>query len=267
MRHLSFKQATPAFISRGGTGFFIPAGKPRGISSDVPPFPVYLTVVSTHSQAVNCSDARNRRWTLITDPDDFFPRSVLLRDLPKLQPGDPLFIDLSGTPAVFKTRLRGVKIGERWRGLIGEWLSFTGDELELLRFCIETGAPLHRLSGLGAGFTPAGDDFITGWLTGKRCLRAQTAREDISDFYRNWDQDSTTWFSKWMIRDAARGRIWRRGAALLEAMESGGVTRALNDILAWGHTSGPAWLAGFAYGFTGGEASGSRVKEMISCKK
>lgn len=251
MIRLNFRPAVPAFASPRGGGLSIISGKSLGVSSDVPPFPALLNVVSTHSNAINCSDAHGRRWTVIADPIDFLPRTILLDTLPEVKQRDFLLIGHNKREPIFQPRLCCTKVGNRWRDLIEEWGNFLyEDELIQLLPHIESGVGLHMISGLGPGFTPAGDDFITGWITAKYCSGSRDSRSEIRQFYGSWNPHSTNWFSQWMIRDAANGRIWRRGAALIAAMERGsGAISALNDILAWGHTSGRAWLAGFAHGF------------------
>lgn len=265
MRRLIFRPDIPALAPSRGEAFSILAGKPLGVSSDVMPLPTQLNVVSTHSNAINCSDSYGRRWTLIADPIDFLPRTVLLDVLPEVKHRDLLHIDLTKTEAIFQTGLRCTKIWNRWHNLIEEWSDFLyEEELLQLHSHIESGEPLHTLSGLGPGLTPAGDDFITGWLTAKHCSGSPDARFEIRGFCESWSPHSTNWFSQWMVKDAVRGRIWRRGTALVTAMERGsGAVGALNDILAWGHTSGRAWLAGFAQGFAAHDAA----KEMVACRK
>lgn len=250
----------------GGAEILISADNVKGITSDARiPIPC-LAAVSVHPDAINCSDGLGRRWTLLTCARDLLPRSALLNTLPSVVRGDLLSVDFSNAPVLFRTRRANTVDIERWSGLTGEWVDLLNDGgLAALRTAVEGGYPLPMLSGLGTGFTPEGDDFITGWITAKLSTKAWSALAEVRLFYESWDQEGTTWFSKWMIRDAARGRIWRRGALLLEAMEDGrgkDAADAAADILNWGHTSGRAWLAGLAFGFMPGEAR----KGMISCK-
>lgn len=228
----------------------IPAGSFLGVSSDVSQVRTYLTVVSVHEGAVNCSDTEDKRWTLLTCSADFLPRSVLFETMPSVCRGDSLLIDLDNSPVLFQAHFQPEPTSQRWAGLVDEWISLLEtDELSGLRLALERGDPLHALSGLGPGFTPAGDDFIAGWITSKLNLSAK-ALPEIYAFYERWNPQQTTWFSAWMIKDALHGRIWRRGAILSQALaHGGGVPNAVADILNWGHTSGRAWLAGFACGF------------------
>lgn len=222
-----------------------------GISSDVKPLPVGLTVVSLHRGAINCSDLSGRRWTLLSDNKDFLPRSILVGSIPAAARGDCFTADLSGSAISFRSRVLPAPAASRWRGLIGEWVNFLGDrDLNPLYYAIKRNEPIHALTGLGPGLTPAGDDFITGWITAKLSRKKGRAPVEARGFYERWNQKATTWFSRWMIKDALRGRIWRRGAVLLNEMAAGGnVAGAVSGILDWGHTSGRAWLAGFARGF------------------
>lgn len=241
----------------------IPTGSFLGVSSDVRLTRAYLTTVSVHEGAINCSDAAGRRWTLLTCYEDFLPRSVLFKTLPPVSRGDSFLIDFDNPRILFQAHLRPEPTSPRWVGLIDEWIGLL-DECELsdLYMALELGDPLYALSGLGPGFTPAGDDFITGWITAKLNLGAE-ALPEIYAFHERWNPENTTWFSAWMIRDALHGRIWRRGAVLSRALARGvGVPGAAADILNWGHTSGRAWLAGFARGFISRESS----KEMVLCR-
>lgn len=241
----------------------IPAGSFLGVSSDIRQGRTYLTAVSVHEGAVNCSDVEGKRWTFLTCSADFLPRSVLFETLPPVCRGDSLLIDLDNSPVLFQAHFRPESTGQRWTGLIGEWTSLLeAYELSDLRLALEREEPLYALSGLGPGFTPAGDDFITGWITSKLNLGTE-ALPEIRAFYERWNPEQTTWFSAWMIKDALHRMIWRRGAILSRALAHGaGVPNAVADILSWGHTSGRAWLAGFACGFISREQS----KEMVLCR-
>ena len=133
-----------------------------------------------------------------------------------------------------------------------EWRGIACDpDLEALAGEIKT-APRHRLSGLGPGLTPAGDDFITGWASAVVMADTAGARTQIGFFLKNWRPGKTTWFSKWMIIDALDGKIWKRGKDLISALaedDAERLTNAAGKITGWGHTSGRAWLCGFASGY------------------
>ena len=58
-----------------------------------------------------------------------------------------------------------------------------------------------------------------------------------------------------MIRDALDGKFWKRGIELARALNEGDsfqVMKRAGKIINWGHSSGKAWLAGFAYGIERG---------------
>lgn len=241
----------------------ITTGSFLGVSSGVRLTRTDLTTVSVHEYAINCSDAADRRWTLLTCSEDFLPRSILFEALPPVNRGDSFMINLDNSPVLFQAHFQPEPISQRWTGLVSEWISLLDAyELSDLYLALERGDPLHSLSGLGPGFTPAGDDFITGWITSK-LNQGAGALPEIYAFNERWNPENTTWFSAWMIKDALHGRIWRRGAVLSRALARGiGVPGAVADILNWGHTSGRAWLAGFACGFISREKS----KEMVLCR-
>ena len=224
-----------------------------GISSDVRESSLSLTVVTKHPAALNCCDSEGRRWSLIKNEEDLQPRSILFEFLPQVAVSEVLNFDMQGVSVVFDVSLRrGIRFNSRWAPLAREWSDF-GDEPDLRSLSEECKrAELCELSGFGPGLTPAGDDFITGWITANMSIdgdRAKTLREF---FCERWNPEGTTWFSRWMIRDALCGSIWKRGKELLHALEGSSastLTEALSSILNWGHTSGVAWLAGLGRGF------------------
>ena len=224
-----------------------------GVSRDTPPEMLSLDVVSVHSVAINCADERERRWTLIADEVEFQPRTILVEKLPSLKQGETITVDASFSPRVFDPRFRQETcVLERWFPLLREWAEFVDEpELEILEREANV-SNMAALSGMGPGLTPAGDDFIAGWLTALRSGWTIGARKKIRTFYAEWRPEETTWLSKWMIIDAMRGKIWRRGRDLLRALkqeEGKFLTDRVLEILNWGHTSGRAWLAGLAKGF------------------
>ena len=57
--------------------------------------------------------------------------------------------------------------------------------------------------------------------------------------------------SERFYEDLFSRKIWRRGKVLLEALEGDDPKKVLdsvNTLTHWGHSSGLAWLAGFAFG-------------------
>ncbi len=112
-----------------------------------------------------------------------------------------------------------------------------------------------RLVGLGAGLTPAGDDFLCGFFAAGWCRRAAglaptpllTAfAEAVREFL-----GGTTEISAGFLRDALAGRVSRRLAALAEACSGapgGDLGGAILRLAAFGHSSGLDAATGFFYG-------------------
>lgn len=185
---------------------------------------------------------------------EFQPRSILVPGLPSLRGGETISADTAAVRGLFDPRVRGkTKVQERWRPLLSEWASFIHEpELALLGREIEKNG-LSGLSGMGPGLTPAGDDYLSGWITAMRTTGQPEARSRIADFLRVWEPEKTTWLSKWMLLDSIRGKIWKRGKKILAALEREDAREligAASGILSWGHTSGRAWLAGLAGGLS-----------------
>lgn len=206
-----------------------------GKSSDAGTGKILLDAVSIHRGVINCADRRGRRWSLITDLRDFLPRSIFLKALPDVSSGDALLLELDRVPVAFEPTLPPLVLAAAWEPLIAEWLGLIYED-GLYQICraLEQGAPVQALCGLGDGFTPAGDDFIAGCLTGMRCSGKSRGLADSVRLYRKCDLKNTTWFSGWIISDAALGKIW-------------GARRAF-----WSCSPAPgrrAWLSGFAYAF------------------
>jgi len=128
----------------------------------------------------------------------------------------------------------------RWVPLVCEWGSLLEEELESLA------APARErrfgdLLGLGPGSTPAGDDFLAGYTTGRLWLGAPVSPLP--------DTSRTTWLSAEILRDAADGLVWKRSKDVLESLslnDAAALLKAVERILNWGHTSGRAWLAGLS---------------------
>jgi Protein of unknown function (DUF2877) len=100
------------------------------------------------------------------------------------------------------------------------------------------------LAGLGAGSTPAGDDFLIGafhalWATGRGALTAALAAVA---------GPRTTRVSAQWLDTAARGYAapaWRGLLEALAAADEAELSPATRRVLACGHTSGVASLLGF----------------------
>lgn len=212
-----------------------------------------FVVREVYRRVVNLESTEGKRFSLITEKGDFLPRSLWVAQLPEVKVGQEwLLIPGGDFPSLFDPvmSLQDVYPNERWRPLWEEWHELLdAEELAGVRNALEKEG-IFSLCGLGPGSTPAGDDYISGWITAHRRIWGEFSPE-ISDFYLKWKPSSTTWLSGWIIRDALDGKIWRRGKKLLRALDEdcpSQLQEVLGDILTWGHTSGLAWLAGVGDG-------------------
>ncbi len=112
-----------------------------------------------------------------------------------------------------------------------------------------------RLVGLGQGLTPAGDDFLCGFLAAGCCRRAAgLARSRLLISLAEAVRDviaQTTDISASFLRDALAGHISRPLAALAEACSGApgsDLGGALLRLAAIGHSSGLDAATGFFYG-------------------
>ena len=105
----------------------------------------------------------------------------------------------------------------------------------------------HRLTGLGVGLTPSGDDFLVGmmhwaWLGLPEPARfCQIVTESCN---------RTTSLSSALLRAATRGECNAAWHSLLVAMCAGddsGIDRAAQAVLSFGATSGADGLTGFIW--------------------
>jgi hypothetical protein len=112
-----------------------------------------------------------------------------------------------------------------------------------------------RLVGLGQGLTPAGDDFLCGFLAAGHCLAVAGLADTqlLASFAEAVGEllGQTTDISASFLSDAIAGRVSRRLANLAEAC-SGAPGRDLDSALlslaAIGHSSGLDAATGFFYG-------------------
>ena len=112
-----------------------------------------------------------------------------------------------------------------------------------------------RLVGLGQGLTPAGDDFLCGFLVAGWCRRAAgLARAHLLASFAEVVREllgQTTEISASFLRDALTGRISPPLAALAEACSAApgsDLDCALRRLAAIGHSSGLDAATGFFYG-------------------
>jgi hypothetical protein len=104
------------------------------------------------------------------------------------------------------------------------------------------------LAGLGGGLTPAGDDFIVGALLAVWAGLYGPGLELLTAAVADAAAERTTTLSGAYLRAAARGECSARWHALFKALlatEHAASRRALEALLAVGHTSGGDGLAGF----------------------
>jgi len=111
--------------------------------------------------------------------------------------------------------------------------------------------------GLGAGLTPAGDDFILGFLL---CLNrwqgALSPGVDLESLNRQMVRSAyrrTTQLSANLIECATLGLADERLVNGLDWLLSGETTDpdVLGNLLGWGNSSGVSVLAGFATALSG----------------
>jgi hypothetical protein len=114
-----------------------------------------------------------------------------------------------------------------------------------------------RLVGLGPGLTPAGDDFLTGYLAALRSRVGSGAWRDASLaalaaalvplFVR------TNAISRQMLDDAAHGRFAQSLVDVTLALSgAGNINAAAARALACGHSSGADALCGLLFGYAPG---------------
>jgi hypothetical protein len=112
-----------------------------------------------------------------------------------------------------------------------------------------------RLVGLGQGLTPAGDDFLCGFLAAGWCRRAAgLARAHFLESFAEVVREllgQTTEISASFLSDAIGGRISPPLSALAEACRGApgrDLDAALRRLAAIGHSSGLDAATGFFYG-------------------
>ncbi len=214
-------------------------------------FPV-LRVREVYRRTVNLEEqGSGKRWSIVVSEEDFGPRTVLVDSLSPLEEGETITLLLEGVPAGYDPSLPAGKINSRWIPLISEWADFLEGDLELLASPVRRRA-FAELLGLGPGSTPAGDDFLTGYVSGSLWFGLFPLP--------SLDPLHTSWLSGGILKDALNGLLWKRSRDVLAASVSdktSALPEAAGRILGWGHSSGRAWLAGFA----------SAVSEMAEQRK
>lgn len=126
-----------------------------------------------------------------------------------------------------------------------------------------------RLAGLGPGLTPAGDDWMAGWLVG---LRAAAALDDsdpllpleaVGRAVVGSARPRTSRLSLAFLQAAADGAVAEPWHALLAALPDADpslIRRAAAEVMRFGATSGSDMLAGFLAAFANG--SSEKLEEL-----
>lgn len=107
----------------------------------------------------------------------------------------------------------------------------------------------RRLAGLGAGLTPAGDDFLMGVIFALWSTRSEAEASSLAIAIADAAVPRTTALSGAWLRAAARGEAaqpWHDLINRLARPNPSSVNDALARIISIGHSSGADALAGFA---------------------
>ena len=103
-----------------------------------------------------------------------------------------------------------------------------------------------KLAGFGPGFTPAGDDFLVGFLFGLWATRLKDKVIDLAKIVVETAVPRTTQLSAAWLQAAGRGEAWLPWHRLVNALSAGHDWQPpVQRILAQGATSGIAALLGF----------------------
>ncbi|HAA85108.1 MAG TPA: hypothetical protein DCE14_02010 [Kosmotogaceae bacterium] len=210
--------------------------------------PVRLTVREIFHNVVNLENQEGLRYSFISDPSSYQPRSALVVSLPPTCQGESLVIDLSETPPEFSPFLPSCKPLKKWIPVVEDWIQYLIDnDLNLALSYIENES-LASLIGLGPGKTPSGDDLLAGYITGLHWLDAGEACRVCGDVLPHISL--TDWFSQNMIADACQAKVSKVVLDLCHALSlshSSELYTSVRKIASTGHTSGESWLAGFGF--------------------
>jgi uncharacterized protein DUF2877 len=106
----------------------------------------------------------------------------------------------------------------------------------------------QKLTGLGIGLTPAGDDFILGAILAARIIHPIEIASVLAEGIANTCAPLTTSLSAAWLRSAGRGDagiLWHQFFEALTSSSPVEIQTAMDRILAIGETSGADALAGF----------------------
>jgi hypothetical protein len=109
------------------------------------------------------------------------------------------------------------------------------------------------LAGLGPGLTPAGDDFLVGFLAALHACRLQIAEEQLIFCQRiaQTAVNQTTTLSAQWLQSAGEGHFGEAWHQLITALNSNvnrAITTAAHRLLTTGATSGVDAMSGFLFG-------------------
>ena len=113
-------------------------------------------------------------------------------------------------------------------------------------------AAASQLAGLGAGLTPAGDDFMTGALYAAWIIHPADIARVLAEEIANTAAPLTTSLSAAWLRSAgsgAAGVLWHDFFNALISLDSTQIGEVMDKILGVGETSGADALAGFVGSF------------------
>jgi hypothetical protein len=108
-----------------------------------------------------------------------------------------------------------------------------------------------RTAGIGAGFTPAGDDFLLGAIYSIWAWAPEATARRLSDAIADEAAPRTTTVSGAYLRAGAAGAAgagWHSLVAALAASDPTAMSSAVGRLCRIGHTSGADALTGFAVG-------------------
>jgi Protein of unknown function (DUF2877) len=147
-------------------------------------------------------------------------------------------------------RICALLLGEAGVGAMSERLTASAQTLAVA----STGggdlrASIRRLVGLGPGLTPAGDDFLCGFIAAASCYNRELAAaigEAVEECIL-----ATNEISGSLLRCAVRGlfpRDLRRVATAIATEDRSEADRAIRRLCALGHSSGADTASGFLFG-------------------
>ena len=103
---------------------------------------------------------------------------------------------------------------------------------------VQNPEPYRKLMGLGQGFTPAGDDFLSGFLA---TLNASSKICGFKGFFLSKDDilSSTSWASGMLLYYSQYGYVGEGVSKIVQSLrDKVGLSDALMDLARIGHTSG-----------------------------